>query len=379
MVEKIPVLDVRQGLLHADGALFQKGPVSVHLQTLRGGLCDGLRILNVNNGRIQFHVLVDRGMGVDTVRWNGGRLGWDSPIGQPVHPKFVNLADHGGLGWLVGFQEWMARCGVGHAGRPGVDNGVPLGLHGRIANIPASRVEVAWDDCQDELVVRGLVEEKMFKFGLFELWTELRTRAESWTLEFHDRLCNLSEYEREYQMIYHANYGPPLLDEGARFHAPVAQVIGLDDYAAQDIESFDRYRGPTRDFGEQVYCMRLHDDGGLAPVMLAPADRSQGVGMRYRVAELPAFILWKNTDTLADGYVTGLEPSTSFPLNRSVERERGRVPRLAPQESIDFHVAVSVLPDADAVDAWAAEIDSIQAGRAPEVIRESEESRAMER
>ncbi len=377
MVEKIPVLDVRQGMLCDDGELLKKGPVSVHLKTLRGGLCDGLRLLNVNNGRIQFHVLLDRGMGVDTVRWNGGRLGWDSPVSQPVHPKFINLADHGGLGWLAGFQEWMVRCGVGHAGRPGIDDGVPLGLHGRIANIPASRVEIAWDDRSDELVVRGLVEEKMFKFGVFELWTELRTRSESWTLEFRDRLCNLSDYDREYQMIYHANYGPPLLEAGARFHAPVVQVIGLDDYAAGDIRTFDHYRGPTRGYGEQVYCMRLHDDGsGNTQVMLANSDGTLGVGMRYRVAELPAFILWKNTDTLADGYVTGLEPATSFPLNRSVERQRGRVPLVAAQQSVDFHVAVTVLPNPNEVEQWAAEVETIQGGREPEVISESEESRA---
>ena len=49
------------------------------------------------------------------------RIGWDSPIKEVVHPKFINLESRGGLGWIEGFNEWMARCGLEYAGHPGKD------------------------------------------------------------------------------------------------------------------------------------------------------------------------------------------------------------------------------------------------------------------
>jgi len=40
--------------------------------------------------------------------------------------------------------------------------------------------------------------------------------------------------------------------------------------------------------------------------LLRNAAGSLGVAMRYQTDTLPFFTLWKNTDTEADGYVTGL-------------------------------------------------------------------------
>ena len=88
----------------------------------------------------------------------------------------MELNDYGGLGWLAGFNEMMVRCGVAWAGHPGEDDGQMLTLHGRIGNIPASEVTISVDDhAPFRIRVKGKVEEKMFKFGVFELWTEVST------------------------------------------------------------------------------------------------------------------------------------------------------------------------------------------------------------
>ena len=36
----------------------------------------------------------------------------------PVNPAFVNLSGLGGLGWLDGFDELLARCGLALEWRP---------------------------------------------------------------------------------------------------------------------------------------------------------------------------------------------------------------------------------------------------------------------
>ncbi|MCP4777549.1 MAG: DUF4432 family protein, partial [Planctomycetaceae bacterium] len=188
-------------------------------------------------------------------------LGWNSPVKQIVHPQFVDLNDHGGLGWLAGFNEMMVRCGVEFAGHPGEDDGKMLTLHGRIGNIPATQVEVSVDDqAPHRIRVRGTVEEKRFKFGVFDLETEISTLPGSREFSVKDRLVNRSEYAKEYQIIYHSNFGRPILQAGAKFLAPVASVAPFDEYAAKDLDTFPVYLGPTKGYGEQVYCMQLYAD-----------------------------------------------------------------------------------------------------------------------
>ncbi len=342
---------------------------SVSKQTLHGGMQDGVELIHVDNGKLKFSVIATRGMSVYKVDCGDITLGWNSPVKQIVHPKFIDLNDHGGLGWLAGFNEMMVRCGVAFAGHPGEDDGKMLTLHGRIGNIPASNVSVVVDDQPPYRIrVRGKVEEKMFKFGLFELWTEVSTVPGSNAIQFTDRLVNKSEYEKEYQIIYHANYGRPILEKGATFSAPVKKISPLDDYAAKDISTYQTYLGPTKNYGEQVYCLEMNaDKDGMTTVMLNNAAGKNGVAMKYNTKSLPYFALWKNTDTETDGYVTGLEPATGYPFNRSVERSAGRVPKLKPGGEVTFHVEISVLENAQAVAAVKKQIERIQGDKKPEV------------
>jgi len=299
-------------------------------------------------------------MSIGRLNVEGAPLSWQSPVREAVHPSHVDLQDFGGLGWLTGFNEWMVRCGVAFAGHPGVDDGTLLTLHGRIGNIPASEVEVIVDEeAPHRIRVRGRVDEAMFKFCDFELWTEVSTVPGSPELTICDVLKNRSAYPKEYAMIYHTNFGPPLLQQGSRFVVgPRADVTPFNADAAAELPSWQTYRARTKGYGETVYCVTPKaGEEGLAHVALVDADASSGVGLRYTADTLPAFNLWKNTD-LDDchGYVTGLEPGTNFAHNRAKEREAGRVRSLGPHEQVAFGLAFTFLRNADEVRAVEQEI-----------------------
>ena len=120
-------------------------------------------------------------MGLWRGDYHGLPLGWRSPASGPVHPKHVELADRGGLGWLAGFDELLCRCGLASNGPPGEDGGgglAQLTLHGRIANRPADAVEVSVSpDPPYELTVRGEVEEGALFCPHLRLTDGLRHRA----------------------------------------------------------------------------------------------------------------------------------------------------------------------------------------------------------
>src|SRR4051812_33136090 len=85
---------------------------SVRKRTLRGGLRDGVEIVEIDNGQFQFSLLPTRGMGLWRAALGDLPVGWNSPVKGPVHPKFVPVAEPSGLGWLDGFDELLCRCGL---------------------------------------------------------------------------------------------------------------------------------------------------------------------------------------------------------------------------------------------------------------------------
>ena len=117
---------------------------AVRQRRMRGGLSDGVDVVEIDNGALKLEVLPTRGMGVWRGSFRGLPIGWNSPVQQPVHPAFVNQTERGGLGWLAGFNELICRCGLSCMGPPGRDASFEqhpiqgeLTLHGKIANLPA--------------------------------------------------------------------------------------------------------------------------------------------------------------------------------------------------------------------------------------------------
>ena len=102
----------------ADSGLQLEGSAdwSISKRTLRGGLSDGVDLIEVNNGALSISVLPTRGMGLWRGSYKGIELGWRSPVAWPVNPGLVNLTERNGLGWLNGFNEMLCRCGLAFNG-----------------------------------------------------------------------------------------------------------------------------------------------------------------------------------------------------------------------------------------------------------------------
>jgi Domain of unknown function (DUF4432) len=322
--------------------LGETRPFSVKKQTLRGGRREGVDLIFVDNGSLRFAVVPTRGMGLWKGWYEGTRLGWDSPIGDgPVNPAFVDLGAQGGLGWLEGFDELLARCGLENNGAPfevetvnadGSKSRTTFGLHGRIANIPASYVAVhVAAEPPHAITVEGHVEETRVFGPQIRMTTKIMTVPGSNGLVVRDEFENLKDQPVEMQVLYHWNFGPPFLDAGARFLAPIESVTPRDATAQSALERYDVYDGPKPGFAEEVYYFKLregHAPGGRTKVMLRNREGDKGVVLEFRNDQLPAFTLWKNTAGLRDGYVTGLEPGTNYPNPRPFEQARNRVVRL---------------------------------------------------
>jgi hypothetical protein len=368
MADKNWVLtDVERGVWHGDFSVSPRTPQfpdaanwfpnqsgwSVGRRTLRGGLSEGVDVIDVNNGRLSFSVLPTRGMGLWQGSLHGINLGWASPARNPVNPAFVNQIERGGLGWLVGFNEWLCRCGLDSNGPPGKDviinnqgnkSESELTLHGKIANIPAHYVEVSITPGPNgKLSVTGIVDEAMLFGPCLRLKTTYETVIGSNQLTVIDEVTNLRAVPAELELLYHINMGKPLLEEGAQFVAPALEVAPRDARAVEGIKSYSTYAAPMTGYVEQVYFFDLLADAqGKTSVLLRNSAGDKGLSLHFDKRQLPCFTLWKNTQAEADGYVTGLEPATNYPNLKTFEREKGRVITLPPggshQTRIDMQV-----------------------------------------
>ena len=356
-------------------------PWSVTQKTLRGGKQEGVKLLTLDNGKLQISIIPDRGMGIFDVTSKGVRLGWDSPVKEIVHPSHINLDSRGGLGWLEGFNEWMVRCGLEFAGHPGTDEfidntGNPstlnLTLHGKIQNIPASEYEIIIDpEPPHRIRIRGTVYEKFFYGPKLKLITEISTLAGSDTFQISDQLINEGAFAQEFQLIYHGNYGSSILEEGSQIYTPAKSFTPMNSHAAKGIDNWKSYQGPTPGFIEEVYLLEPQPDGeGNTIALLANADLTLGTSVQWNLSELPYLTIWKNTAAQEDGYVTGIEPATGYPFNRKVERKYGRVPMIQPGETRSFTLNFGIHHDQDSVQSIIGEIENLQKNTALMINRE---------
>jgi hypothetical protein len=344
-------------------------PFSVSLRTLHGGRQEGVTVVDIDTGAMKISVVPTRGMNVFEAVAGNVRLGWDSPVSELVNPAFIDLKGRGGLGWLEGFNEMVVRCGYEWVGHPGLDQGVMLSLHGLAANIPASKVVLSIDEQPPYTIrLKGELKEQAFKQVNFIIKAELSTEAGARSFSLHDTLTNRGDYPKEYQALYHSNFGPPLLEPGARFSAPVQQVSPFNEKAVLDLGDWQTYRAPTRDYDENVFnVVPYGDERGNTLAVLHNSGGNLGISLGFNIQQLPMFSLWKNTDTLGQGYVTGLEPGTSFSYNRSYQRALHLVPTIGPKEERHFDMTYTFLADKAVVDEALQQVQSIQHSRPTEI------------
>jgi hypothetical protein len=337
---------------------------SVTKRTLRGGRREGVDLIEVDNGAFAFSIVPTRGMGLWKGRYRGHSVGWDSPVNDgPVNPAFVNLMNWGGLGWLEGFDELLARCGLEHNGAPYTEGHTTYGLHGKIANIPAHFVAVhIGDGPTGAIAVEGHVDESKLFSTQVRMVTTITTTPGSNTLKVRDGFRNLSDVPQEMQVLYHWNFGPPFLEAGARLFAPAKAVVPRNPRAVEGLGHFDVYGAPEPGFTEQVYLYDLigEQEFGRTLAMLRDRDGNKAVVLRFSRSQLPAFTLWKNTGGLKSGYVTGLEPGTNYPNPKPFEKAHKRIVTLPPGGSHTAETTLEVLATRGEVAKVEAEIQAMQ-------------------
>lgn len=353
---------------------FENTQFSIEKLRLHGGKQEGVDLIVINNGELEVTLVPTRGMGIFNVKKDGKRiLGWDSPVKEIVNPIYIDLESRNGLGWLDGFNEMMVRCGYEWTGHPGLDdNGQLLSLHGRAQNTPSSTIKVIIDDkAPHKITIEGTVSERTFKKAELVTKTSFSITPGENRFTVNDTLTNNADYDDEYQIIYHSNFGRPILEQGSKVYAAASEISPFNSYAEKGLEDWQTYLGPTKGFDEMVYNLKpLADQNGNTLAVLHNKAGNLGVSMQYNTNQLPVLTIWKNTDTLQQGYVTGIEPGTSYAYNTKYQRPLGLVPTIDSGESKNFDITYTVLSSSKEVNRAVNDVSKLLDGKKIQQVKE---------
>jgi len=328
----------------------------VRSYTLNDGKADGVRALGVRTGGgLDFTVLPGRGMDIAEAFHRGRALHMFSPTGV-VSPAYY---EEPGLGFLRGFfAGLLTTCGIVNAGAPGVDRGTAYGLHGRISNTAAEDVGVVqqWEGDEYVMRIRGTVREASCMNENMSLVRTIETRLGQKGFMLHDLVTNHGHEAQPLMLLYHCNFGFPLLSPRSRVLGPIRSTTARDEDAARDrgVEEALVFPEPVPGYREKVFFHELGTDrDGNTFIALWNPDVGDGtplgISMRWNRKELPCFTEWKMP---AQGvYVCGLEPGTVTPRGRGALRERKELPFLEGGQEHSVSIRFDVLESNEELDA----------------------------
>ena len=151
------------------------------------------------------------------------------------------------------------------------------------------------------------------------------------------------------------------------------RVAPFNAHAAKAVDRWSTYAAPKSGFVEEVYqIFPFADKDDRTTIQLQNANGDRAVSMNWSLKELPYLTQWKNTVAETDGYVTGLEPGTSFPHNRKWERAKGRVSKLQPGQTRNFSITFGIQSSEAEVTAVAKEINALRGNRKTTVDKKPE-------
>jgi hypothetical protein len=311
----------------------------VRLMELSDGVERGIRMLEFRTAAgLRFTVLVDRAMDIGDCDYRGQSIGWHSPAGFR-HPGLHEYEGEGGLAWARSFSGLLVTCGLDHIL---FMNEVPAdtyvyapkrtvshSLHGRIGTIPARLTGYGerWEGDRCILWAEGVVQQSAVFGEDLHLIRRIEADLDGSEIRLSDRVVNHGFYRTPHMYCYHINVGHPVLENGSRYLAPIADVV----WAAHAGEAYRKqgvgYRtlsGPRRDFHEQVWQHELAADAdGHQSVALVNDRIGLGFEVETRKDQFPCLYEWQNLQS--GQYALGIEPSTHHVLGNLAARERGEM------------------------------------------------------
>ena len=332
------------------------GKISNHTQlggietsVIDNGAGRGNRIAWINTGTgLRYKVIIDRAMDIAEAFYNQYSLTWLSHLGITRPQPFSGQ----GLNWLRTFGGGLlVTCGLSHVGGPEKDEHGERGIHGLINNIPAEIESIIQPDPvagKMEMSITGIIKETKIFGPSLELRRTISGTLGQASIHIHDEVINRGNVPAPHMILYHCNFGWPLVDEGT-------DIIWSGEWQSKSGGINNKIFNEEYNFRKCPPPLNEHDDTGEAVAFIDVKPESSGkctcglynskigiaMAMRFDKKQLPWLTNWQHWGK--GEYVTGLEPGTHPPIGQARARKDKQLILLQPGETRSYDLEIEIM------------------------------------
>jgi hypothetical protein len=323
----------------------------IETSIIENGAGRGTRIAWVNTGTgLRYKVVLDRAMDIADAFYNQHSIAWLSHLGITAPQPF---SSHG-ADWLRTFGGGLlVTCGLEHFGGPEKDTFGERGVHGLISNTPTEIESIIQPDPvagKMDMSITGVIRQTQIFGPSFELRRTLSGTLGKSSILIHDEVMNRGNVPTPHMLLYHFNFGWPLVDEGAEIiWQGKWKPAKSDSRIFKEGENFRTCRAPMdahNGGGEDVVFIDIDADAaGMCAGGLYNRKLDLGVVIRFPKKQLPWLNNWQHFGR--GEYVVGIEPATNPVIGQSKARAQNQLIMLAPGETLNYDVELQVVTSGD--------------------------------
>lgn len=293
-----------------------------------------------NAAGLRFTVVPDRGMDIYDLSYKGVNLSFQSKNGLVSPQAFNAINGEFPEQWPAGA---LVTCGLGNVGGQ-ASKGGNFPTHGRIGNTPAKTfaAKAAWDGDDYVLKAEGEVcQTRLFGRNL-ALSRTVETGLNDKVIRIHDTITNYEAADEPYMLLYHINFGYPLLQADSQVATTKSAVEVLSKVSGDP----KTVSAPIDGADEELYLHRMQGDRAAA--VLYNKQLALGVYVAFDTDTLPNMLEWKMMKS--HDYALGLEPCNTCGLNRDAATEQGKIAVVPAYGQVETHLEIGVLDGQEEID-----------------------------
>ncbi len=327
----------------------------IETSVLDNGAGRGTRIAWINTGTgLRFKVVIDRAMDIADTFFNQYNLVWLSHGGITFPQPFLDK----GVDWLRTFGGGLlTTCGLNHVGGPESDEFGERGLHGPVSNIPAEIESIIQPDPangQLDMSITGIIRQSSIFGPSLELRRTISGKIGQANIKIHDEVINRGNVCAPHMILYHFNFGWPLVDEGTEILWKGSWKPRFDDgknRIFREANDFKKCPAPMKEHsgaGEDVGIIdSVADARGESLCGLYNAKIGLALSIKYPKKQLPTLTNWQHWGS--GEYVTGLEPGTNAPIGQAAARKQNELLFLDPGEKRFYDIEIEILTEKEKI------------------------------
>ncbi len=331
---------------------------SIETSILDQGPGKSVRIAWINTGSgLRYKVVLDRALDIVDAFFNQHSLTWLSEAGITK----PGTGEENGNGWLTRWAGGLVTtCGLTHIGGSEKDGDTERGLHGKISNVPAIVESIIQPDIiagKNEMSITAITKQADALGTNLQLRRTISSTVGQPSIKIKDVVTNLSSSPAPHMILYHCNFGWPLVAPGVDIilngkYQPMSGEMHHEVFNSKN--NFKKCAKPRNDNEKGFQGCALvdlkTDRNGCCLAGICNKKLGLGIAMKYKKAQLPVLTnwqLWKKGD-----YITALEPGTNGPIGQNAAKKQKELIYLAPGKSRTYEIEFTVLTGKKQIDSF---------------------------